>query len=146
MVQLLDSQPDLEVTAEAEDSNGALDAIRSKAFDLVTLDIRLQRGANGIDLTKMILAENPDLPVLIVSMHDEISDAERALRAGARGYVMKREALDCLLTAVREVLNGGMYMSPALTQRMLLPDGPVGFGSLYYKDCDSLGAVGHVID
>jgi len=119
MMQLLDSQADLEVAAEAENSNGTLHAIRSRTFDLVVLDIGLQGGANGIELTKMIRAEHPDLPVLIVSMHDEVLYAERALRAGARGYVMKREALDSILGAVREVINGGVYMSPAMTKRML---------------------------
>jgi DNA-binding NarL/FixJ family response regulator len=119
MTELLGSQPDLEVTAEAENSHRALDAIRSRRFDLVVLDIGLQGGANGIELTKMIRAERPELPVLIVSMHDESMYAERSLRAGARGYVMKREALDSILNAVRAVLKGDVYMSPAMTKRML---------------------------
>jgi DNA-binding NarL/FixJ family response regulator len=119
MVELLGSQPDLEVTAEAENSHGTLDAIRARRFDLVVLDIGLRGGANGIELTKMIRAERPELPVLIVSMHDEALYAERALRAGARGYVMKREALDSILSAVREVLKGDVYISPTMTKRML---------------------------
>jgi len=119
MVELLESQPDLEVTAEAENSHGTLDAIRSRDFDLVILDIGLRGGANGIELTKMIRAERPDLPVLIVSMHDEGLYAERALRAGARGYVMKREALDSILGAVRDVIKGEVYISPTMTKRML---------------------------
>jgi len=119
MTELLGSQPDLEVTAEAENSHRALDAIRSRRFDLVVLDIGLQGGANGIELTKIIRAERPELPVLIVSMHDESMYAERSLRAGARGYVMKREALDSILNAVRAVLKGDVYMSPAMTKRML---------------------------
>jgi len=119
MTELLGSQPDLEVTAEAENSHRALDAIRSRRFDLVVLDIGLQGGANGIELTKMIRAERPELPVLIVSMHDESMYAERSLRAGARGYVMKREALDSILNAVRAVLKGDVYMSPTMTKRML---------------------------
>lgn len=116
---LISSQPDLEVTAEAENSNGALDAIRSRRLDLVVVDIGLSGGANGIELTKMIRAERPNLPVLVVSMHDEALYAERALRAGARGYVMKREALDSILQAVRAVMQGDVYISPTMTKRML---------------------------
>jgi len=119
MVELISSQPDLEVTAEAENSSGALDAIRSRRLDLVVLDIGLRGGANGIELTKMIRVERPELPVLVVSMHDEALYAERALRAGARGYVMKREALDSILNAVRDVINGEVYISPTMTKRML---------------------------
>ncbi len=119
MADLLGSQPDLEVAAEAADSNGTLDAIRSLRLDLIVLDIGLAGGTNGIELTKMIRAERPDVPVLIVSMHDEALYAERALRAGARGYVMKREALDSILSAVREVMNGDVYISPTMTKRML---------------------------
>jgi len=119
MVDLLGSQPDLEVTAEAGDSSGALDAIRSRRLDLIVLDIGLAGGTTGIELTKMIRAERPDVPVLVVSMHDEALYAERALRAGARGYVMKREALDSILTAVRDVMNGEVYISPTMTKRML---------------------------
>ena len=119
MMELLGSQPDLEVTGEAENSHRALDAIRSRCFDLVVLDIGLQGGANGIELTKMIRVERPELPVLIVSMHDEALYAERSLRAGARGYVMKREALDSILSAVRAVMKGDVYISPSMTKRML---------------------------
>ena len=119
MTQLLDSQNDLQVEAEADNSGGALNAIRSKRFDLAVVDIGLRGGANGIELTKAIKAERPDLPVLVVSMHDEALYAERALRAGARGYVMKREALDSILQAVRSVIDGEIYISPSMTKRML---------------------------
>ena len=119
MVELLGTQPDLEVVAEAQNSNGALDAIRSRRLDLVVIDIGLSGGTNGIELTKMIKVERPELPVLIVSMHDEALYAERALRAGARGYVMKREALESILNAVRDVLRGDVYISPTMTKRML---------------------------
>ena len=119
MTQLLDSQNDLQVEAEADNSGGALNAIRSKRFDLAVVDIGLRGGANGIELTKSIKAERPELPVLVVSMHDEALYAERALRAGARGYVMKREALDSILQAVRSVIGGEIYISPTMTKRML---------------------------
>lgn len=119
MMQLLDTQPDLQVRGEAENSGAALDAIRAGGFDLAVVDIGLRGGANGIELTKMFKVELPGLPVLIVSMHDELLYAERALRAGARGYVMKREALDSILQAVRSVLDGEIYISPSMTKRML---------------------------
>src|SRR5207253_2527465 len=88
LMQLLGQEPDLEVRTEADNSNGALDAIRCSKFDLAIIDVGLRGGMNGIELTKSLKAENPDLPVLVVSMHDEALYAERALRAGARGYVM----------------------------------------------------------
>ncbi|MGI8891081.1 MAG: response regulator [Chthoniobacterales bacterium] len=119
MTQLLDSQSDLQVTAEADNSGTALNEIRSKRFDLAVVDIGLRGGANGIELTKSLKAERPDLPVLVVSMHDEALYAERALRAGARGYVMKREALESILQAVRSVIRGEIYISPTMTKRML---------------------------
>ncbi len=100
-------------------AHAALDAIRRQKFDLAIVDVGLGGGANGIELTKMIKAEQPELPMLVVSMHDEVLYAERALRAGARGYVMKREALDSILSAVRDVLSGEIYISPSMSKRML---------------------------
>lgn len=119
MAQLLDAQPDLAVRTEGGTSGEALDAIRSRTFDLAIVDIGLQGGANGIELTKMLKVEQPDLAVLVVSMHDEVLYAERALRAGAGGYLMKRETADSILHAVRSVLQGEIYVSPAMTRRML---------------------------
>jgi len=119
MSALIDSQDDLEVCGEAENSGGALDAIRRQGFDLAIVDIGLGGSTNGIELMKSIRAERPELPVLIVSMHDEMLYAERALRAGARGYVMKREALDNVLGAIRDVLRGEIYISAAMSKRMI---------------------------
>ena len=119
MAALLDSQDDLEVRGEAENSLGALEAIRRRPVDLAIVDIGLRGSANGIELMKSIKAERPELPVLIVSMYDEALYAERALRAGARGYVMKREALDCVLGAIRDVLDGEIFISPAMSKRMI---------------------------
>ncbi len=119
MMQLLDSQDDLRVRGEAGNAGEALSAVRSRRFDLAVVDVGLRGGANGIELTKSLKAEYPDLPVLVVSMHDEALYAERSLRAGARGYVMKREALDSILQAVRSVIAGEIYISPSMTKRML---------------------------
>jgi DNA-binding NarL/FixJ family response regulator len=107
------------VRAEGENSPAALEALRRTPVDLAIVDIGLHGSANGIELTKSIKAEHPDLPVLVLSMHDESLYAERALRAGARGYLMKREALDCVLSAVRTLLQGEIYLSAAMARRMI---------------------------
>ena len=120
VIQLFSDEPDIEVRGEADSSHTALDAIRRQKFDIAIVDLGLGGGANGIELTKMIKAEQPELPILVVSMHDEALYAERALRAGARGYVMKREAADSILNAIRGVLSGEIYTSPSMTKRMLL--------------------------
>jgi DNA-binding NarL/FixJ family response regulator len=77
------------------------------------------RGANGIELLKSIKAEHPKLPLLVLSMHDESLYALRSLRAGARGYIMKQEALDRVMSAIRQVLHGELYVSPSMSGRMI---------------------------
>lgn len=119
VVQLLNDETDLEVRAEASTSGEALGAIRCHKLDLAVVDIGLEGSANGIELTKSIRAERPKLPVLVLSMHDEAIFAERALRAGARGYVMKREALEHFVDAVRTVLRGEIFISPKMSARMI---------------------------
>lgn len=118
VADLVESEADLEVCGEAESAPLALEAIRKHRPDLVIADISL-RGTNGIDLIKSIKAEHRTLPVLVLSMHDESLFAARALRAGARGYVMKQEALDRVLGAIRVVLEGEVYVSPAMSMRMI---------------------------
>ena len=103
VVQMLSHEADLEVRAEAESSPVALETLRHLPVDLAIVDIGLHGSTNGIELTKAIKAEHPQLPVLVLSMHDESLYAERALRAGASGYLMKREALDSVIAAVRTV-------------------------------------------
>jgi DNA-binding NarL/FixJ family response regulator len=119
VVQMLSNEADLEVRAEAENSPGALDALRRTKVDLAMVDIGLHGSTNGIELTKSIKAEHPTLPVLVLSMHDESLYADRALRAGASGYLMKREALDSVITAVRTVLSGELYLSATMAKRMI---------------------------
>jgi DNA-binding NarL/FixJ family response regulator len=119
VVQMLSQEPDLEVRAEAESSPAALEALRRTPVDLAIVDIGLHDSTNGIELTKSIKAEHPNLPVLVLSMHDESLYADRALRAGARGYLMKREALDSVIAAVRAVLSGEIYVSPTMQKRMI---------------------------
>ncbi len=119
VVQMLTQEKDLEVRAEAEGSPAALEILRKTKVDLAIVDIGLHGTTNGIELTKSIKAEHPDLPVLVLSMHDESLYADRALRAGAQGYLMKREALDSVIAAVRTVLAGDIYVSPIMQKRMI---------------------------
>ncbi len=115
--QTLGFEPDLEVVAEASSAAEALNALRTSPADLAVIDVSLN-GTNGIELIKQIRNEHPRLPILVLSMHDESLYALRAVRAGAGGYIMKREAPDLLLTAVRKVLGGEVYLSPALERRV----------------------------
>ena len=112
--QLIDHEPDLVVCGDAADSTQALEDIRKTSPDVVLVDISLS-GASGIDLTRSIKQEHEDLLVLVVSMHDEVIYAERALRAGAMGYVMKHEPIKNVIAAIHKVLNGGMYLSERMT-------------------------------
>lgn len=114
----IDREPDLMVCGEADGATSALQAIRDSTPDFVVLDISLD-GPDGLELLKILRARYPNLPVLILSMHDESIYAERALRAGANGYIMKQEATDKVLTAIRHILGGEVYLSDRLTKRML---------------------------
>ncbi len=114
----INREPDLMVCGEADGAASALQAIRSSIPDFVILDISLD-GPDGLELLKTLRAKYPSLPVLILSMHDESTYAERALRAGANGYIMKQEATEKVLTAIRQVLRGDVYVSEHLTRRML---------------------------
>ena len=114
----LDAEPDFEVAGQASDAEEALATFDAVAPDLVVTDISLP-GMNGLELMKNLLALHPDLPVLVVSRHDEDLYAERAVRAGARGYVSKLGAGDQIVTAVRRVLRGGIHLSEDLKDKLL---------------------------
>ncbi len=115
---LIDQEPDLEVCGEAEESETALAAIAATQPDVLLLDISLP-GPDGIELLKTIRSTDPDLPVLVLSMHDESVYAERALRAGANGYIMKQEATENVLVALRRILRREMYVSDRVASHML---------------------------
>ena len=115
---LINREPDLVVCGDAEEMHAALDAIGVLRPDVLVVDISLN-GPDGLDLLKHIRTRQPGLPVLILSMHDETIYAERALRAGANGYIMKQEATDRVLTALRRILNREIYVSDRIANKML---------------------------
>lgn len=115
---LVDHETDLEVCAEAETAVDALRAIAEHHPDVAVVDLSL-KGASGLELIKDIRVRHPRLPVLVLSMSDENVYAERVLRAGARGYLMKEVATDEVLTALRSILDGGTYLSKAMASRLL---------------------------
>lgn len=118
LAQLLNRETDLEVCGDAEDATSAVYAIETLLPDIVIIDISLD-GPDGLDLLKTLRARNATLPILILSMHDESLYAERALRAGAQGYIMKQEATDKVLVALRRILSGEMYVSERMSNKLL---------------------------
>jgi len=118
VAQWIRRAPDLEICGEAETAAEALRAVEKHKPDLVLTDISLP-GRNGIEFIKDLRALHPDVPVLVLSMHDEALYAGRALRAGARGYVMKRAGGDRVVAAIREVLAGRMALGPEAATHLL---------------------------
>ena len=120
--QLIDSQPDLTCSGVADNTLDAKRLAEQSQPDLMILDLRLKAG-DALDFIKKLRAENPELKVLVLSQYDELLFAERALRAGASGYIMKENAADEILRAVRKVLAGDLYFSErvaaAVVQRSL---------------------------
>lgn len=115
---LINKESDLEVCGEEEDAAHAFSAIERLKPDLVIADISL-KDSSGLELMRNIKAQFPKMPVLVVSSHDESIYAEIAFRAGALGYLMKQEALEKIITAVRRVLGGAIYVSDNLAAKML---------------------------
>lgn len=119
LAMTLNEDPDLNVACQADSAEEALDLLDSHTVDLAIIDISLP-GMSGLELVKHLQSLHPDLPTLIVSRHDEALYAERALRAGARGYVMKLEAGTVIVDAVRRVMRGGIYVSEEINDRLLM--------------------------
>lgn len=115
---LISEEPDMEVCGAADNANDAFKAVTRTRPDIVLVDISL-KASNGLDLIGRIRSWNVDIPVLVVSMHHEAFFAERALQAGARGYVTKQSAEETIVEAMRKVLGGGIYLSETLTQQVL---------------------------
>ena len=119
MAMLIDAEPDMQVIAEASDSAETLALLKKEPdIDIILVDISLKT-ISGLEVIKSIHLLKPELPVLVVSMHDESVYAERALHAGARGYVMKQEPGENLIMAIREVLNGNVFLSKAMQTKLL---------------------------
>jgi DNA-binding NarL/FixJ family response regulator len=116
--QLIDREAGLKVCGEAPDAAAAMRLIDETKPDLVIVDISLG-GTNGIDLVKSLKSNDAELPLLVISMHDESLYAERALRAGALGYVMKHEPPNTVKTAIRRVLAGEMYLSEKMATSLV---------------------------
>jgi len=116
--QLIGDCPDLEVCCEAADMAEALKLVDDNPPDLAIIDLSLA-GGSGLDLIERIKSRNPDILMLVASMHDETLYAERVLAAGARGYINKQEAQENIILAIRQVLAGKVYLSQAMTERLL---------------------------
>lgn len=117
LANLINQQTDMEVCGDAEDSAGAISAIQTTNPDVVLVDISL-KNESGLELVKTLRNQFPELAVIVLSMHDEALYAERALHAGARGYVMKRETTKNVLTAIRRVFEGDIYVSDRVVNSM----------------------------
>lgn len=115
--QIIADTDDLTVAGEAVNGSEVLARVRERNWDILVLDISMP-GKSGLELIKQIKIERPKLPILIFSMHDEEQYALRALRAGAAGYLTKDSDARQLLTVIRKVAGGGVYLSPAMAERM----------------------------
>ncbi|WP_294235039.1 response regulator transcription factor [Prosthecobacter sp.] len=118
IAMLLQHEPDLIICGEAETASHALELVDQVVPDIVVADITL-KDTNGIELVKALKAMRPEIPVLVLSMHEESLYAERALRAGARGYLMKQAPPEQVVAAIRQVLRGELYLSASAHLRML---------------------------
>jgi DNA-binding NarL/FixJ family response regulator len=133
MRQLIAAEPDLSICCEAETGEEALALALNAKPDLAIVDLSLGT-MHGLELVRQLHQALPDMPVLVLSMHDEALFAERAVRAGARGYLTKKSAIDRLIQAIRHVLAGKIYASEAVSQQLLAslqrgtptPEGPIG--------------------
>lgn len=109
---------DVRVVAAVDTADQALEILRAEKIDVAVVDLSLP-GLSGIELIRIVRDEFPEIPVLVLSMHDEQFYAERALRAGARGYVMKQESIDNVIEAIRKVRRGDLYVSEEVAEKML---------------------------
>jgi DNA-binding NarL/FixJ family response regulator len=117
LTNLIHRQPDLVVCGETENASRALQAIAASKPDVAIVDLSL-KDSSGIELIKNLKEQHPEIAVLVLSMHDESHYAERALRAGAKGYVMKRETTKKIIEAIRRVLDGKLYVSDSVAEAM----------------------------
>lgn len=119
LARLINHERDMEVCGQANTAAKAVTDIEPMKPDLVVVDVSLTTGASGLELIKDLVARHPRLRMLALSTHDEALYAERALRAGAKGYVMKQEPTEKVMAAIRQVLDGGIFLSDAMKDRLL---------------------------
>jgi DNA-binding NarL/FixJ family response regulator len=119
LTNLINGQDDLIVCGEAKDSAQAINGIGKARPNVALIDISLEN-ESGLELVKQLKTQFPQVALIILSMHDEALYAERALRAGAQGYVMKHETSKSVLASIRQVLGGGVYVSERIVKRMAL--------------------------
>lgn len=118
LAELISAEPDMEVCGQASDTNEALEQVEATHPHVAVIDISLKSG-HGIELIEQIKTRDRHLKMLVSSIHDETLFAERALRAGAMGYLNKQEAVEKIIEALRQILRGEIYLSPSMSNRLL---------------------------
>ena len=118
LCQIVANEADMEICGEADDSPAAIRGVGEANPDAIIVDISL-KGANGLELIKNLKAIHEDIPILVFSMHDETIYAQRALRAGAKAYVMKKESPSKVVDAIRKIIQGEIYVSPSVADQVL---------------------------
>jgi DNA-binding NarL/FixJ family response regulator len=118
LANLIEDEEDLSVCAQVESAEEALAAMETARPDVIVIDIALGE-RSGLELVKDVRARWPDMPMLVLSMHDELLFAERSLRAGAKGYIMKQEATEKVMEGIRKVLDGELYVSERMAARLM---------------------------
>jgi DNA-binding NarL/FixJ family response regulator len=119
LIETIKREADMEVCGEAESVNEGMAMVQKTNPDFVILDISLKGGVSGIELVKHLRNQNSKIPILVLSMHDELLYAERAIRAGAMGYITKQDGIKNLVEAMRKILNGEIYISSKMSTSIL---------------------------
>ena len=146
LAHLINKESDMMVSGEADNIADALQLLESAPADIVIVDLML-KGPNGLELIKDLKARRVEVPLLVLSMHDELLYAERVLRAGARGYITKNEASREVMSAIRKVLSGEIYLTPRIAGRLLetlsiQPEKKTGVSSLTDRELEIFELIG----
>jgi DNA-binding NarL/FixJ family response regulator len=144
---LINREADMSVCAEADNTRDALKLLQSSSADIVIVDLTL-KGSSGLELVKDLKAQQINIPVLVLSMHDELLYAERVLRAGARGYITKHETSNEVMGAIRKVLGGEVYLGSRMASRVLeslsaQPKAQNGVSQLTDRELEIFEQIGH---
>ncbi|PKL16655.1 MAG: DNA-binding response regulator [Spirochaetae bacterium HGW-Spirochaetae-5] len=117
--QLIDRETDMKVINSVQDAESAMKYVEKFSPDLIVVDISLKGSTNGIDLIKSLKKRYPKIKSLVLSMHEENLYAERAIKAGAKGYIMKNDLTDNIVKAIRSILQGNLYLSDTITSKLI---------------------------